>query len=197
MVNASTPDGPATCTCSKTKALTDTTLPSDVLSLSQQVTTKVNAPLPLTEDCKAILLQMQKTYPFCKCISKWLLNGKAPHHTADTFFHISGLFHKHAMYATQKFLLLVISKSWCFTVLIKVHEKLGHQGIKRTYHLIKWQHYWKGMNKDNHKYIANCVLCKGKKAKMQIYPLQMMDISDHLLDKITIDLTTDFSVSTS
>ena len=41
------------------------------------------------------------------------------------------------MDASQKFLVLVIPKSWHFTVLIEAHNKLGHQGVNRTYHLIK------------------------------------------------------------
>ena len=55
---------------------------------------------------------------------------------------------------------LVIPKSRGFTVLVEGHEKLGHQGANRTYHIIKLQYYWKGMNKDIHKYINNCALCK-------------------------------------
>ena len=53
------------------------------------------------------------------------------------------------------------------------------------------------MNKDIHKYIANCTLCKREMAKMQMYPLQMMDIPDHSFNKIAIDLITDLNVSTS
>ena len=53
------------------------------------------------------------------------------------------------------------------------------------------------MKKDIHKYIANCTLCKREKAKMQMYPLQMMDIPDWPFDKIAIDLVTDLNVSTS
>ena len=80
---------------------------------------------------------------------------------------------------------------------MKAHDKLDHQGVMRPYHLIKWQYYWKGMNKDIHKYIANCTLWKSKKAKMQMYPLQMMDIPDRPFDKIAINLITDLNVSMS
>ena len=69
----------------------------------------------------------------------------------------------------KKFLALVIPKSWCFTVFGEVHDKLGHQGIDRTYHLIKCQYYWKGVNKDIHKYIINCALCKREKGKGHRY----------------------------
>ena len=53
------------------------------------------------------------------------------------------------------------------------------------------------MNKDIRKYIANCVLCRRDKAKVQQYPLQMMNIPDRPFDKIAIDLVTDCETSTS
>ena len=53
------------------------------------------------------------------------------------------------------------------------------------------------MNVNIHKYIKNCALCKREKVKMQMYPLQMMDIPDWPFDKIAIDLVTDLNVSTS
>ena len=53
------------------------------------------------------------------------------------------------------------------------------------------------MNKDIRKYIANCVLCRCDKAKVQQYPLQMTEIPDRLFNKISIDLVTDCETSTS
>ena len=114
---------------------------------------------PLTVDRLEALLQMQRTDPFCKHISKCLLNGKAPQHETDTFNHIKGLLYKHVMDSGKQFLALVILKSWKYTVVVEAHDKLGHQGNSRTYCLIKRQHYWKGMNKDIRKYIVNYVLC--------------------------------------
>ena len=140
---------------------------------------------------------MQRNDPFCKCISKRLLNGKAPHHKFDTFTHVKRLLYKHVMDAGKKFLMLVIPKSWKFTILVEAHDKLGHQGNTHMYCLIKCQYYWKGMNKDIRKYIANCILCRRDIAKVQQYPLQMTEIPDRLFDKIAIDLVTDCETSTS
>ena len=53
------------------------------------------------------------------------------------------------------------------------------------------------MNKDIHKYINSCALCKGENVRTQIYPLQMKDMSDRTFDKISRDLVTDLNVSTS
>ena len=66
-----------------------------------------------------------------------LLNGKAPHHEADTFTHIQGLLYKHVPDAGKQFLALVIPKSWKFTIQVEAHDKLGHHRNNHTYCLIK------------------------------------------------------------
>ena len=71
---------------------------------------------------------MQRTDPFCKCISKHLFNGKAPQHEIDTFTHIKGLLYKHIMDSGKQFLALIIPRPWKYTVLVEAHDKLGHQG---------------------------------------------------------------------
>ena len=130
-----------------------------------------STPKPLTVDRLEALLQMQRAGPFCKCISKHLLNGKAPQHEIDTFTHIKGLIYKHVMDSGKQFLALIILKSWKYPVLVEAYNKLGHQGNSCTYCLTKRQYYWKGMNKDIRKYIANCIPCQREKAKVQHYPL--------------------------
>ena len=198
MLTASSTDGPAfhtrSCTQNTSSSTTSTPHPDTAPQISQEPTT---APKPLTVDCLEALLQMQKTDPFFKCISKRLLNGMAPHHEFDTFTHVKGLLYKHVTDAGKKFLALVIPKSWKYTVLVEAHNKLGHQGNSCTYCLIKCQYYWKRMNKDIRKYIANCVFCQWEKAKVQQYSLQMTEIPDRPFDKIAIDLVTECKTSTS
>ena len=46
----------------------------------------------------------------------------------DLFTHVKGLLYKHITDSGQKFLALVIPKSGKYTVLVEVHDKLGHQG---------------------------------------------------------------------
>ena len=137
MLTASTPDGPAFHTRSHTQNVSDST-PTPQL-MPQPHISQDNDPTPksITEDHREALLQMQHTDPFCKCISKRLLNGRAPHHESDTFTHIKGLLYKHVSDAGKQFLTLVIPKSWKFTVLVEAHDKLGHLGNNHTYCLIK------------------------------------------------------------
>ena len=77
MLTASSTDGPAfhtrSCTQNTSSSTTSTPHPDTAPQISQEPTT---APKPLTADRLEALLQMQKTDPFCKCISRRLLNGK-------------------------------------------------------------------------------------------------------------------------
>ena len=198
MLSVSNIDGPAFNTRSQTQQFLaldhSTTQPNITLD---STSTPDPTPKSLTVDRLEALLQMQKMDLFCKQISKCLSNGKAPKHETELFTHIKGLLYKHISDSGQKFLPLVIPKSWKYTVLVEAHDKLGHQGNTHTYCLIKWQYYWKGMNKDIHKYITNCALCHREKAKIQNYPLQMTKIPDRPFNKIAMDLVTECETSTS
>ena len=161
MLTASHADGPTFNTRSHTQNTSPSTTSTPHPDISPRISQETTPlPKPLKADRLEALLQMQRTDPFCKHISKRLLNGKAPQHEFDTFTHVKGLLNKHITDSGKQFLALIIPKSWKYTVLVEAHDKLGHQGTSHTYCLIKRQYYWKGMNKDIRKYIANCILCQ-------------------------------------
>ena len=165
MLTASSHDGPAFHTRSHTQNTLDTT-PTPRMDTTPQISQEpTTTPKPLTAEHLEALLQMQRNEPFCKCISRRLLNGKTPHHQFDTFTHVKGLLYKHITDAGRKFLTLVIPKSWKYTVLVEAHDKLGHQGNSSTYCFIKCQFYWKGMNKDIQKFIAMVSFADERKLK--------------------------------
>ena len=197
MLSATNTDGPAFNTRSQTHQhlFTDTSTPCSQPDVTADVTEATDpTPKSLTADRLQGLLQMQKTDPFCKQISKHLSNGKAPQHESDLFIHIKGLIYKHVTDSNQKFLALAIPKAWKYTILVEAHYKLSHQETTHTYCLIKCQYYWKGMNKDIRKYIVNYTLCHREKVKVQAYPLQLTEIPDRPFDKITIDVVTEVTV---
>ena len=198
MLTVTHTNGPASNTRSCTKRDSPDTTPTPYPNVSPSISPDTTqTPKPLTADRLEALLQMQRTDPFCRHIFKCLFNGKAPQHKTDVFTHVKGLLYKHVMDSGKQFLALVIQKSWKYMVLVEAHDKLGHQGNSCTYCLIKRQYYWKGMNKDLRKYIANCILCCREKAKVQDYPLQMTEILDRPFDKIAIDLITECDTLTS
>ena len=138
MLSVFNTDGPAFNTRSQTQQHfvpdSSTTQPSVT---PDSMSTPAPTPKFLTADRLEALLQMQKTDPFCKQISKHLSNGKAPKHERELFTHVKGLLYKHITDFGQKFLPLVIPKTWKYTVLVEAHDKLGHQGNTHTYCLIK------------------------------------------------------------
>ena len=140
MLTASHTNGPTFNTRSCTQNASPSTMPTPHPNISPRISQETTpTPKPLTADRLEALLQMQRTDPFCKCISKQLLNGKAPQHEFDTFTHVKGLLYKHVTDSGKQFLALVIPKSWKFTVLVEAHDKLGHQGNSHAYCLIKRQ----------------------------------------------------------
>ena len=76
MLTASSNEGPAFHTRSHTQNTSGTTStphPDTKPQISQE---PITTPKPLTAEYLDALLQMQRTDPFCKCISRRLLNGK-------------------------------------------------------------------------------------------------------------------------
>ena len=87
MLTAAFTDRPAfntrSCTQKTSPDATLTPHPDVSSQISQEAT---QTPKLLTADRLDALVQMQRTDPFCKHISKCLLNGKAPQHKFDTFY---------------------------------------------------------------------------------------------------------------
>ena len=138
MLTATHSDRPAfntrRCTQKNSPDTTSTPHPDVSPQISQEATP---TPKPLTADRLDALLQMQRTDPFRKHISKHLFNSKAPQHEIDTFTHVKGLLYKHVMDSCKQCLALIILKSWKYTVLVEAHDKLGHQGNSHMYCLKK------------------------------------------------------------
>ena len=134
LLSVTNSDGPAFNTRSQTQQC----LSMDTSTVQTDVMPDISkAPDPTPKSLMAnrleALLQMQKTDPFCKRISKCLSNGKAWKHETDIFTHVRGLLYKHITDSGKIFLALVIPKSWKYTILVEVHDKLGHQGNTCTY----------------------------------------------------------------
>ena len=113
MLTATNFDGPAFNTRSKASHQSQIPMdkePSDTHSTKDTVTPDLTTvetsqditPKPLTADRHEALLQMQKMDQFCKCISRWLPNGKTSWYEADLFTHIKGLLYKHVMDAKSE-----------------------------------------------------------------------------------------------
>ena len=112
MLPVSNTDGPAFNTRSQTQQHLAQDTPTAQLSIPPDITSTPDpTPKSLTAYRLEALLQLQKTDPFCKQISKHLSNGKAPKYKTQLFTPIRGLLYKHITDSGQKFLALVYTKN--------------------------------------------------------------------------------------
>ena len=112
MLTVTHTDGPAFNTRGQTEQDSTATTLTPPPDITPDISPDISpTPKYLMVDRFEALFQMQKTDPFCKCISKCLFNGKALQYETDIFTHIKGLLYKHSMDSGQKFLALVIPKS--------------------------------------------------------------------------------------
>ena len=103
LLSVTNSDGPAFNTRGQTRQC----LSMDTSTVQPDVTPEVSkvpdpTPKSLTADRLEALLQMQKTDPFCKRISKCLSNGKALQHETDLITHVRGLLYKHVTDSSKK-----------------------------------------------------------------------------------------------
>ena len=96
-------------------------------------------------------------------------------------------------YCFIMFLIIVYANCWSINYWCYASDQV----VKQHSHLIKWQYYLKGINKDVRNYIANCTLCCREKVKVQSYPLQMTELLEQPFHKIVIDLVIECETSTS
>ena len=102
-------DGPAYNTRSHTKKDSAGTTFTPHTDIIPDISRDMNqTPKSLMAERLEAVLQMQRTDPFCKCISKCLFNGRELQHETDIFTHVKGLLYKHITDSGQKFLALVI-----------------------------------------------------------------------------------------
>ena len=109
---------------------------------------------------------------------KMTVQWKSTKHKADLFLHVKGLLYKPVTDSNKKFLALAYLKHGNVQCWWKHMINFVTRGATQTYCVIKCQYYWKGINKDIRKCIAQCALCHREKAKVQAYHLQMTEIPE-------------------
>ena len=65
------------------------------------------------------------------------------------------------MTINQRFEVIVLPQALTEPALQSAHEGLGHNGIPRTYALLRRQYYWKGLKPSVTKHVKQCILCQG------------------------------------
>ena len=74
------------------------------------------------------------------------------------------------------------------TVLITMHDNLGHLGGQHTYHIIQQSNYRPQLYNDVSKYCEECETCQQQMLQREKQPMQTSTVSKYSFQKIAIDL---------
>ena len=124
------------------------------------VTTSVDSPreditLPI-EDIK--LIELQKEDKFCKNILNMLANNKLQN--KNPYYVENEVLKRFIDDNKQRFEVIMLPQALTEPALQLAHEGLGHNGIPRTYALLRRQYYWKGLKPSVTKHVKQCILCQ-------------------------------------
>ena len=125
-------------------------------------------------------------------------------HKILTFLRCGKLINKH-VYTIQKdilrrimtidnarFLPIVLPSALIGHMLSLAHDHLGHNGISRTYAMVRRLYFWKGMKSSITKYIKNCNICQKRNLQIVPYVKLHFDAATFPMEFISMDFVGEF-----
>ena len=91
----------------------------------------------------------------------------------------------------------VVPRALTIQILQMAHEELGHNGIHRTYTLLKRFYYGKGLKPSVEKHIKMCYQCQRRNKQVVKYATLYFDVATFLMQFISMDLIGEFHPPTS
>ena len=88
--------------------------------------------------------------------------------------------------------MVVVPRALIPQVLHATHNLLGHNGVGRTYAIIRCLYYWKGMKASIVKYIRNCYKCQQRNRQVIKYQKLHFNTASFPMDFISMDLIGEF-----
>ena len=132
------------------------------------------------------LRELQAKDYHCMKIAKLLQEGKLQ--DRKPYFKQGNILYKVVPEGEKAYEVMVLPKALIGHVLMESHNNLGHNGIKRTYVLVRWLYYWKGMKNAVTKHIKTCRECQGRNRQVVKYASLHFDSAMFPMQFISMDL---------
>ena len=113
-----------------------------------------------------LISSLQDRDAFCHCILQQVCKSKWS--VCQSYKIKNDILKHHQSTNGQLFYPIVLPGMLIGHILELSHNKLGHNGINRTYAMLKRLYYWKGMKASITKHIKNCDICQ--KCNLQVVP---------------------------
>ena len=141
------------------------------------------------------LKEMQSKDKLCTRIMTQM--AKQGEKALHPYYLKGGILRKYVYDTKQWFETMVVPQSLCGILLKLSHDDLGHNGTARTYMLLRWSYYWKGMRPEVTRYVKQCKLCQTHNSASTRYVKGMFEVPEAPMDFISIDLIRKFNPPSS
>ena len=148
--------------------------------------------LPLTDD---MLSQLQLQDLFCSNIIAQIKKGNIK--DGLTYKFHNNLLKRNVTDSDKIYETLVLPKALTAQILKMAHDDLGHNGMHRTYMLIKRLYYWKGLKPSVIHHIQRCYHCQQRNKQVVKYATLHFDVATFPMQFISMDLIGEFHPPTS
>ena len=133
-----------------------------------------------------VISSLQDRDAFCHCILQQVRKSKQS--VCHSYMIKNDILKHHQLTNGKIFYPIVLPRMLIGHILELSHNKFGHNGISRTYAMLKRLYYWKGMKASITKHIKNCDVCQ--KCNLQVVPYAKLhfDIATFPMEFISMDL---------
>ena len=133
-----------------------------------------------------VISSLQDEDTFCHRILQQVRKNSLP---VEHPYKIENDILKHRLiFNKQTYYPIVLPSMLIGHVLELAHNKLGHNGISRTYAMLKRLYYWKGMKTSIAKHIKNCDICQKHNLQVVPYVKLHFDSATFPMEFISMDL---------
>ena len=133
-----------------------------------------------------VISSLQDRDTYCHCILKQIRKNKI---SDNQLYKIENDILKCCLQINaQIFYPIILPHMLIGHVLELAHNKLGHNGISRTYAMLKWLYYWKDMKSSIIKHVKSCDICQKCNFQVVCYAKLHFDTATFPMEFISMDL---------
>ena len=155
----------------------------DALSNDKSDPNKNFIELPLDNDT---LLELQQKDIFCANILAQIERGNII--KGQVYKVQNKLLKRYVIDGDNTYETIVLPRALTAQILKMAHDNLGHNGIHRTYMLLKRLYYWKGLKPSVTKHIQRCYHCQRRNKQVVKYATLHFDVATFPMQFISMDL---------
>ena len=144
--------------------------------------------IPIEDDK---LIQMQRKDKFCKNLFNQLESGKLSQ--KNPYYIEEGILKRYIDDKKQRFEVIVLPRELIGVTLQLAHEGMGHNGVPRTYALLRRLYYWKGLKPMVKSHVKACKLCQMHNKQVIKYTKLNFEAKPAPMKFISMDIIGEFN----